>query len=78
MSSPASYRVHVNDSVAPALAGHQGASYDSPVTRPEADALALARVLLASPELPDGFGPWHRAIPGGRRTVWLEPTAEAG
>ena len=78
MSSPASYRVHVSDSVAPTLAGHRGASYDSAVTHPELDALALARVLLASPELPDGFGPWHRAILGGRRAVWLERTGERG
>jgi len=76
MTSPASCRVHVDDSVEPALAGHPGASYDSPVVHPEADALALARFLLASPELPDGPGPWHRAIPGGRRTVWLEPAGE--
>jgi hypothetical protein len=76
MTSAGSCRVHVDDSVEPALAGHPGASYDSPVVHPEADALALARFLLASPELPDGPGPWHRAIPGGRRTVWLERTGE--
>jgi hypothetical protein len=76
MNSQASYRVHVTDSVAPALAGHPGASYDSLVAHPEADARELARFLLASPELPDGSGPWRRAIPGGRRTVWLEPAGE--
>ncbi|HWF24176.1 MAG TPA: hypothetical protein VG275_01920 [Solirubrobacteraceae bacterium] len=78
MSAAAAYLLHVSDTLAPALAGHAGASYDSPVAHPEADAFALARFLLASPVLPDDPGPWHRAIPGGRRTVWLEPAGEAG
>ncbi len=77
MSSALCYLVRVSDSLTPALAGHAGSSYESPVAHPQADALALARFLLASPVLPDGPGPWHRAIPGGRRTVWLEPAGEA-
>jgi hypothetical protein len=35
-----------------------------------------AQPLIGSPVLADGAGPWHRAIPGGRRTVWLAPVTE--
>jgi hypothetical protein len=35
-----------------------------------------AQLLIGSPVLPDDAGPWYRAIPGGRHTVWLAPVTE--
>jgi len=66
------YRVLVTDRTLPALAGRAGARYGSPPHR-EPEALALARLLLGVGDLPNDRGPWRAAIPGGQRTVWLEP-----
>jgi hypothetical protein len=76
VSSAISCRLHVSDSRAPAFAGHADATDASPLAHPEPDALALARSLIGSPVLPDAAGRWHRAIPGGRDTVWREPVTE--
>jgi hypothetical protein len=65
------YRVIVTDHVLPALAGNTGVTYTS-VAQSYADALALARVLLGLPLLPDERGPWRHARPGGQRTVRIE------
>jgi hypothetical protein len=77
VSSAISYRLHVSDSRAPALAGHADPTYASPLAHPEPDALALARLLIGSRVLPDGAGPWDRAIPGCRDTARLEPVSES-
>ncbi len=66
------YRVIVTDQVSPALVGNPGVNYQS-MPHPHAQALALACVLLGVPRLPDEHGPWRQALPGGRRTVSLEP-----
>jgi hypothetical protein len=63
--------VIVTDHVLPALAGNTGVR-DTSVRQPYADALALARVLLGLPLLPDERGPWRHARPGGQRTVRIE------
>lgn len=65
------YRVNVNDDVLPSLVGHEGDRYAS-VPQPREQALALVRLLLEVPELANNEGPWRRARPGGRRTVWLD------
>jgi hypothetical protein len=66
------YRVLVTDHKLAALAGCAGEGYSSP-PHPELEAAALARLLLGITELPNARGPWRQAIPGGQRTVWLEP-----
>jgi hypothetical protein len=66
-----SYRVIVSDDVLPALVGHTGAQYESP-PQDERAALALVRLLLGFPGLPDGQGPWCSAMPGGQRTIHLQ------
>jgi len=65
------YRVIVTDQVQPALAGHDGISYQSP-PQPREYALALARALIGVSQLPDEHGPWRRASPGGTRIVRIE------
>ncbi len=76
VSTAISCRPHVTESRTPALAGHADATYASLLAHPMPDAPALARLLIGSPVLPDGAGPWHRAIPGGHHTVSLEPVTE--
>jgi hypothetical protein len=76
MSTVQSYRVCVTDSRLPALAGQEGIQYASPRPQQQPDALLLAALLLGSSVLPPMPGPWRRPIPGGRRTVWLEPATE--
>ena len=66
------YRVIATDEVQPALAGHDGGSYQS-LPQPREHALALARALSGSAQLPDEHGPWRQARPGGTRTVRIEP-----
>ena len=66
------YRVLVTDRRVPELAGRAGERYSSP-PHPQPEALTLARLLLDVADLPDARGPWRAAIPGGQRTVWLEP-----
>ena len=77
MSGAPSYRVHVTDSRLPVLAGQEGVQYASPRPQHPLDALTLAALLLGSSTLPALPGPWRRPIPGGRRTVWLEPARES-
>jgi hypothetical protein len=74
VSTAISCRRPVSDSCALALAGHADATDASPLADPEPD--ALPRLLIGSPVRPDAAGPWHRAIPGGRDTVWREPVTE--
>jgi hypothetical protein len=76
MSAAAAYLVHVTDSRLPALAGQEGIQYASPLPQRQPDALVLVALLLGSGELPALPGPWQRPIPGGQRTVWLEPATE--
>lgn len=66
--------VHVEDSIAIALAGHDGCRYKSP-PQPRDEAMSLIRILLGrSEEAPaDDGGHWTCPIAGGRRTVTLEP-----
>jgi hypothetical protein len=66
------YRVIATDEVQPALAGHNGVSYQS-LPQPREHALALARALIGLAQLPDEHGPWRHAQPGGTRTVRIEP-----
>ena len=66
------YRVIATDDVQAELAGHDGASYQSP-PQPREHALALARALTGLAQLPDEYGPWRRPRPGGTRTVRIEP-----
>ena len=71
-SAMTDYRVIVTDQLQPALAGHDGLSYQSP-PQPREHALALARALIGLEQLPDQHGPWRQARPGGTRTVRIEP-----
>ena len=66
------YRVLVTDELQPALAGHDGGSYQS-LPQPREHALALACALTGVVQLPDERGPWRQARPGGTRTVRIEP-----
>ena len=66
------YRVIVTDQLQPALAGHEGVSYQS-LPQPRWHALALARALVGCAQLPDEQGPWRQARPGGTRIVRIEP-----
>lgn len=68
------YQVIVVDQLQPALAGHDGFSYQSP-PQPREDALALASALVGVAQLPNEHGPWRQARPGGARTVRLEPAS---
>jgi hypothetical protein len=65
------YHVIVVDQLQPALAGHEGFSYQSPPQSRE-DALALASALVGVARLPNEDGPWRQARPGGTRTVRLQ------
>jgi hypothetical protein len=76
MSTLLTYRVYVTDSRLPALAGQEGVQYASPRPQHQLDALLLVSLLLGTGSLPPMPGPWRRAIPGGQRTVWLEPAGE--
>ncbi len=66
------YVVIVTDQLQSALAGHDGISYSSP-PQPRDHALALACALVGLAELPNEDGPWRQALPGGTRTVRIEP-----
>ena len=73
------YIVEVDDDCAQALTGHPGSSYASP-PQPEAQALALVRVLLGSPQRALGIteSPWRCAIAGGKRTIRLHVATGGG
>jgi hypothetical protein len=62
--------VEVEERFSPGLTGRSDRSYASP-PQPRDDALALASFLLDAVTPPEGDGPWHRALAGGRRTVRL-------
>lgn len=66
------YRVIVTDDLQPTLAGHDGGNYQS-LPQPREHALALARLLIGVPRLPNEHGPWHQPRPGGTRIVRIEP-----
>ena len=69
--------VHVEETISPALAGHEGVVYESPPL-PRADALALVRVLIGWDCRAAERDSWRCAIAGGQRTITLEPAASAG
>jgi hypothetical protein len=60
--------VEVSERFSAGLTGRTDRSYRSPPQLRE-HAVALAALLLDAPGVPDGDGPWQRAIAGGRRTV---------
>lgn len=65
--------VHVMDVINPILAGHGGASYQSP-PQPREDALSLVGLLLGRNEAPQTTDEprWTCPIAGGQRTVTLQ------
>ncbi len=66
------YTVEVQDRFSPGLTGRGDRDYASPPQSRD-DALTLAALLLDAGREPEGDGPWHRALAGGRRTVRLVP-----
>lgn len=63
--------VGVTESVAPALTGHEGVTYQSPPQSRE-QAMALVRLLLGCAGEPaNGSACWVAPIAGGRRTITL-------
>lgn len=60
--------VEVSEQFSAGLTGRTDRRYRSPPQLRE-HALTLAALLLDAPGIPDGNGPWQRAIAGGRRTV---------
>ena len=69
--------VHVEETISPALAGHEGVVYESPPL-PRADALALVRLLIGRDCRTAERDSWRCPVAGGQRTVRLEPAASAG
>ncbi len=65
--------VEVQERFSAGLTGRTDRRYRSPPQLRE-HALCLAALLLDSPGVPDGEGPWQRALAGGRRVVWLVQT----
>jgi hypothetical protein len=70
--------VHVEETISPALAGHEGIVYESPPPLPRAEALALVRLLIGPDCQPAEQDSWRCPIAGGQRTIRLEPAARAG
>jgi hypothetical protein len=68
--------VHVEETVTPALAGHDGCTYASPPL-PRAEALALVRVLIGRDDPIGAERCWRCPIAGGRRTVTIRPVPPA-
>lgn len=69
--------VHVEETISPALAGHDGVVYASPpLTRVEA--LALVRLLIGRDCQTAEQDSWRCPIAGGQRRIRLEPAASAG
>jgi len=64
--------VHVEESISPVLAGHEGVVYESPPL-PRTEALALVRVLIGGDCQNRGRDSWRCPIAGGQRTITLEP-----
>ena len=69
--------VHVEETISPALAGHEGVVYESPPL-PRAEALALVRLLIGRDCQTAEQDSWRCPIAGGQRTVRLQPAARAG
>ena len=70
------YVVRVQDHIDGRLAGHDGSTYSSPPASRES-ALALVRLLLGvDPRTINGATAWTHAVPGGRRTITLEPASD--
>jgi hypothetical protein len=68
--------VHVEETISPALAGHEGVVYESPPL-PRIGALALVRVLIGRDCRTAERDSWRCPVAGGQRTVRLEPAASA-
>ena len=68
--------VHVEETISPALAGHEGVVYESPPL-PRAEALALVRLLIGRDCQTAERDSWRCPIAGGQRTIRLEPAARA-
>jgi hypothetical protein len=68
--------VHVEETITPALAGHDGCTYESPPL-PRAEALALVRMLTGRDSQTGEERRWRCPIAGGQRTVTLR-SAPAG
>jgi len=68
--------VHVEDTITPALAGHDGCRYASPPLA-RADALALVRLLTGRDGHASEERCWRWAVAGGQRTVTIRPVAAA-
>ena len=68
--------VHVEETISPALAGHEGVVYESPPL-PRTEALALVRVLIGGDCQNRGRDSWRCPVAGGQRTVRLQPAASA-
>jgi hypothetical protein len=69
--------VHVEETISPALAGHEGVVYESPPLA-RADALALVRVLIGRDCRTAERNSWRCAIAGGQRTITLKTAPAAG
>jgi hypothetical protein len=65
--------VEVFEQFSHGLTGRTDRRYRSPPQLRE-HALALAALLLDASGVPDGDGPWQRAVAGGRRVVSLVET----
>ena len=69
--------VRVEETISPALAGREGAVYESPpLTR--AHALVLVRLLIGRDCQTAARDYWRCPIAGGQRTITLQPAARAG
>jgi hypothetical protein len=66
------FLVEATDRFTPGLSGRPDRTYVSP-PQPRDSAVTLAALLLDAGAEPEGNGPWHRALAGGRRVVRLLP-----
>ena len=62
--------LEVTERYTAALSGRTDRSYAAPV-QPRSEAAVLAALLLDRDAVPEGDGPWQRAIAGGVRVVSL-------
>jgi hypothetical protein len=70
------YIVRVQDHIEERIAGHDGYRYASPPASRDS-ALALVGLLLGGDPRPaNGSTAWTHAVPGGRRTITLEPASD--
>jgi hypothetical protein len=66
--------VHVEETITPVLAGHEGCTYASPPL-PRSEALTLVRLLTGHDEHAGDERSWRCAIAGGQRTVTIRPAS---